>query len=72
MGEETVAHMLADVVRGGGRVMGVMGIFQGEMMSGLTMILPHRKWSLLGTPASPVLGLHLPLDLFSYFLQGLY
>ena len=36
--------------RGAGRVMGVMGIFQGDMM-----ILPHRKWNLLATPESPVL-----------------
>ena len=71
VGEESIVHVLADVVRGGGRVMGVMGIFQGEMMSGLAMILPHRKWSLLVTPASPVIGLHLPLDLFSCSSQGL-
>ena len=32
--------MLEDVVQGGGRGMGVIGIFQGKMMSGLTMIPP--------------------------------
>ena len=70
-GEESVVRVLADVVQGGGRVMGVMGIFQGKIMIGLTMIPPPRKWSLLVTPASPVIGLHLPLDLFSCSSQGL-
>ena len=69
--EESVVYVLADVVQGGGRVMEVMGIFQGKMMSGLTMIPPPRKWSLLVTLASPVIGLHLPLDLFSCSSQGL-